>query len=628
MPIRPPSAAGWRSALRRATFLGLALALISPAIPAMAENPPETRKFFGTTQQQSADERAPLPADNPSKNFGAPEFPRPSMQVAPARECDPSRFTGTTGDALVGEIKAAPTDCINTLFGLSGADARGAFREEQMVTVANAYQQNAVDYPGDNSTSTAQLVLFLRAGYYVQYGDPESVGEYGPALKAAIQGALDAFFGNAKSGTVSDANGEVLAESVTLIDSSAENGRYLEVVKRLLTAYDSSYDQYWWMLNAVNNVYTVLFRGHQFPDFVDAVHADPSVLETLRTFASEHLDLLGTDNSFLTANAGRELARFVQHEGLRDQVRPMLKELLGKSDLTGPTAPLWVGIAEMADFYDGANCAEYGICDLQQRLIDAVLTVEHTCGPSIGIRAQQLSAEELAATCTSLTGQDQFFHEKVQSGGQPVADDHNTNIEVVVFDSSDDYRTYAGAIYGIDTNNGGMYLEGDPAQQGNQPRFIAHEAEWQPAFEIWNLNHEYTHYLDGRFNMHGDFAASMSTPTVWWIEGVGEYISYGYRGQPYPEAVEEAGKQTYRLSELWDTTYENGDTTRVYRWGYLAVRYMFERHPDELNTVLGHYRTGDWAGAREFLTSTIGTSYDADWSAWLTECAAGACSTP
>ncbi|MEV5540112.1 collagenase [Saccharopolyspora shandongensis] len=28
----------------------------------------------------------------------------------------------------------------------------------------------------------------------------------------------------------------------------------------------------------------------------------------------------------------------------------------------------------------------------------------------------------------------------------------------------------------------------DPAQQGNQPRFIAYEAEWQrPTFEIWNL---------------------------------------------------------------------------------------------------------------------------------------------
>ncbi|EQD85199.1 microbial collagenase [Saccharopolyspora erythraea NRRL 2338] len=555
--------------------------------------------------------------------------PRPSTHAADEpMACDPANFTGNTGAELVRQIRAVPTECINTLFRLTGSDAHGAFREEQMVTVANAYRDNALGYPGDNSTATAQLVLYLRAGYYAQWNRPDVVGEYGPALKSAIQGALDAFFANPRSGTVSDANGEVLAESVTLIDSSQENARYLAVVQRLLSDYNSSYDQYWWMVNAVNNVYTVLFRGHQLPEFVDAVQADPAVLAVLRGFALEHLDLLGTERAYLTSNAGRELARFLQHEAMRPTVRPMVRELLGRSEMTGPTAALWVGVAEMTDAHDRENCAEYGTCDLQRRLADAVLTVRHTCSPSIAVRAQQMTAGELEATCTSLIGQDAFFHDKVQDGGRPVADDNNTTVEVVAFDSSADYQTYAGAVFGIDTNNGGMYLEGDPAAPGNQPRFIAYEAEWQrPQFAIWNLNHEYTHYLDGRFDMYGDFAESTSTPTVWWLEGIGEYISYSYRDLPYQEAIEEAGRHTYPLSELWNTTYD-ADTARVYRWGYLAVRYMAERHPAELASVLGHHRTGDWQAARDLLTRTIGTSFDQDWHTWLDQCAAGACARP
>ncbi|WP_344677956.1 collagenase [Saccharopolyspora taberi] len=593
----------------RKLVFGLVLAICAALFPfpAAAETLPPSPPQFA-----EAKDRPPLPAPKP---------PRPARTP----NCDPANFTGNTGAELVRQIQAVGTDCINTLFSLTGTDAHGAFREEQMVTVANAYRDNAVNYPGNNSTGTAQLVLYLRAGYYAQWNDPESVGEYGPALKTAIQAALDTFFANKQSETVSDENGEVLAESVTLIDSAQENARYLGVVKRLLTDYDASYDQFWWMLNAVNNVYTVLFRGHQVPEFVEAVQADPSVLDTLHAFAIGHLDLLGTDRGYLTSNAGRELARFVQHQPLRDKLRPMLKELLGKSEMTGPTAALWVGTAEMTDAYDKENCAEYGTCDLQRRLTEAVLTVEHTCSPSIRIRAQQIAPQELDASCTSLNGQDAFFHEKVKDNNQPVADDNNKTIEVVVFDSSADYQIYAGAIFGIDTNNGGMYLEGDPAAPGNQPRFIAYEAEWQrPAFEIWNLNHEYTHYLDGRFDMYGDFAAGTSTPTVWWIEGVGEYISYSYRNLPYQEAIDEAGKHTYRLSELWNTTYD-ADTTRVYRWGYLAVRYMFEKHPEDVDTVLRHYRTGDWNAARDFLTRTIGTSYDEDWSRWLDECSAGAC---
>ncbi|MFH8980153.1 collagenase [Streptomyces varsoviensis] len=558
------------------------------------------------------------------------DHPRPSMAgrspARPAAACDVADFTRNTGGALVAKIKAATTDCVNTLFALSGADARGAFREAQMTTAAYALRDGSAAYPGNGTTGLPQLVLFLRAGYYVQWYHSGDTGPYGAALRTAIRSGLDAFFAAPRSRDVTDANGETLAEAVTLIDSAQENARYLYVVERLLKGYDSSYDASWWMLSAVNNVYTVLFRGHQVPAFVTAVERSPAVLYTLYEFAATHLDLLGGKRSYLTANAGRELGRFLQHASLRERARPYAVDLLRRSAITGRTAPLWVGVAEMADYYDRAACAQYGVCDLQKRLTDAVLTVRHTCGPSITVRAQQMTAAELASTCASLSGQDAFFHGVARDSG-PVADDRNTTIEVTVFDSAADYQTYAGAIYGIDTNNGGMYLEGDPAAAGNQPRFIAYEADWlRPDFAIWNLNHEYTHYLDGRFDMYGDFDAGVSTPTVWWIEGFAEYVSYSYRKEPYREAAAEAAKHTYKLSTVFDTAYGD-DTTRVYRWGYLAVRYLLENHRADVDAVLAAYRTGDWQGARRHLTETIGTRYDADWDRWLTACAAGGCGT-
>ncbi|MBB6351403.1 collagenase [Nonomuraea muscovyensis] len=630
--------------------LALLLQPVSPAYATVearttqgtaAADPPPAASLSGTGDQEhvresrrDVSERAPLPAsadalrrdyDDPRP---APHRRRPSAGNATARAaaCDVAGFTGRTGGELVRHIRSVTTDCVNTLFGLTGADARGAFREAQMVSVADALRADGPGYPGDNSAGTAQLVLYLRAGYYVQWYHPDDVGSYGSQLRTAIRAGLDAFFANPRAWTVSDANGEVLSEAVVLIDSAQQNDRYLDVVERLLNGYDSSYDASWWMLNAVNGAYTVLFRGHQVPAFVSAVQADTGVLRTLESFATRHLALLGTERGYLTANAGRELARFLQHAALRDTVRPMARGLLGRSAVTGPTARLWVGVAEMADAYDRANCSFYGTCDLAARLAAEVLPITHSCGPAIRIRAQAMTSGQLSGTCTGLAGQDGFFHDLARDGGRPVADDHNTTLEVVVFDSSTDYQTYAGPMFGIDTDNGGMYLEGDPSRAGNQPRFIAYEAEWlRPAFQIWNLNHEYTHYLDGRFNMHGDFTAGVSTPTIWWIEGFAEYVSYSYRKVIYDAAITEAGRRTYALSTLWDTTYDH-DSTRVYRWGYLAVRYMYERHRADVDTVLGHYRTGSWNAARTFLTGTIGTRYDADWTSWLAACAAGACS--
>ncbi|MFJ4900703.1 M9 family metallopeptidase [Streptomyces sp. NPDC088727] len=579
-----------------------------------------------------------LRRDYDAPDTSAPSHPAPSMKAkarAAARSagtgaaaaCSVADFTSRTGSALVQQIKSSTTDCVNTLFNVKGNDGYLAFREAQMVSVADAMRDGSAAYPGDSSTGMPQLVLFLRAGYYVQYYDPDTVGSYGAPLRTAIQGALDGFFASTHAGDVTDANGETLAEAVTLIDSAEQNARYLYVVKRLLADYDSSYDSSWYMLNAVNNVYTVTFRGHQVPEFVSAVEADPSLLDSLAGFARDHLNLLGTDKSFLTSNAGRELARFLQEESLRPKARPLVTDLLGRTSMTGTTAPLWVGLAEMTDYYDAANCSAYGTCDLSARLKSAVLPVNYTCSDSIRILGQQMSSDDLATACTSLRNQDAYFHDVVRDKG-PVANDRNSTIEVVVFDSSADYQTYAGAIYGIDTDNGGMYLEGDPAAAGNQPRFIAYEAEWvRPEFQIWNLNHEYTHYLDGRFDMAGDFEAGITTPTIWWVEGFAEYVSYSYRDVTYDDAVTQAAAHTYTLRTLFDSTYENADQTRVYNWGYLAVRYMLQSHRADVDKLLGLYRAGDWNGARTLLTSTIGSSYDADWNSWLTSCAAGSCGT-
>ncbi|MEU7580203.1 collagenase [Streptomyces sp. NPDC041068] len=617
----------------------MGLALLTPLSTATTANA-ATGKPVAPSSKRAPQPATPTPADAEAERMAKPSkdvSKRPPIQVAPekarkakgkAAECRVSDFTSKTGDALVQQIKSVETDCVNTLFTVTGSDAKALFREEQMVTVANALRDVGANYPGDNTTFAAQVVLYLRAGYYVQWGNEDEVGPYGPALKSAIQGGLDAFYGSSHAFDVTEANGMVLFEAVTLIDSAQENDRYLSVTKRLLNGYDASYDKFWGMVAAVNNTFQVYFRGHQVPAFLAAVKADQSNLTILRDFAVKHDDLLGTDKSYLVYNAGRELGRFLQHADIKPAVAPLAKELLGRSQMTGRTAQLWVGVAEMTDAYDKENCAEYGTCDLANRVRDAVLTVKHTCSDSLKIAAQEITAEQLAASCESLSKQDAFFHNVVKDNG-PVKDDKNTQLEVVAFNSSTDYRTYAGVVFGIDTNNGGMYLEGDPSKEGNLPRFIAYEQPKQDgSFQIWNLNHEYTHYLDGRFDMYGDFTENMKTPTVMWGEGIAEYISYSYLGQTNERAIAEAGKKTYKLSTLFDTTYENTNQTRTYQWGYLAVRYLIESHPQDVATLLGHYRAGEWDAARTLLTSTIGNRYDADFDAWLDKCAAGACKAP
>ncbi|GHB45947.1 protease [Streptomyces xanthochromogenes] len=570
-------------------------------------------------------DKAHLPPKRPTTS-PVPQKTRNGATKGAAASCTPGDFGSRTGSALVAFIQASTTGCVNTLFSLTGTDAHNAFREPQMVTVANALDSSARSYPGDNSANVWQLVLFLRAGYYVQSYNADAVGPYGTALAGAIEAALDTFTASPHFMDVSAANGDIMGEVLILTDSANEQARYLATYKKVLNAYNSSYDAYWSMDTAVNDVFTPLFRGHWNPAYIAAVTADPSIIDTLSAFAQNHLAKLNDAWFYLDANAGSEMARFLDTPALQAKVRPLVKSLLGVSAITGPTAPLWVAVAAMTDAYDQAQCSYYGTCDFVGQLTAAALPITYNCDADHTFRAQSLSDAALAAACTSVKGQDAYFHGIVKDSG-PVANDHNTNIQIVTFASPKDYQTYSGWIFGNSTDNGGEYLEGDPSDPANQARFLSYVKSVGDGFpgDIWNLNHEYTHYLDGRYDMAGDFNAGQDVPDIWWIEGFAEYVSYSYRGMADTEAIADAAQHTYALSTLWQSSYANSDLTRTYPWGYLATRYMVEKHPADVQNMLAKFRSGDYQGAYAVYGTGIGTRYDADFNTWLDACAAGAC---
>ena len=235
--------------------------------------------------------------------------------------------------------------------------------------------------------------------------------------------------------------------------------------------------------------------------------------------------------------------------------------MLASTSMTGADSDLWLAAAEAVDYGDPGNCADYGTCDYKKRLTDVVLSHRYACNAGVRILAQDMTMPQLQSVCTAVARQDDYFHRMMKTGRKPVAGDRNDTIELVIFDDYANYRKYASVIYGISTDNGGMYLEGDPSAPGNQARFIAHEASWlRPEFKVWNLEHEFTHYLDGRYDMAGDFSVSTAKPTVWWIEGVAEYLS---RKNDNPESIDAVRTGAYRFSDVLARATRRATTSRA-----------------------------------------------------------------
>jgi microbial collagenase len=577
------------------------------------------------------DRRPPLPSsrEHLRNSYDSPQLSH--ARNAPAGTCDIAGFAGASGSALVAKVRAADASCFYSggLFDVTGTTAGQIFAEAKMVTIANAMQADSATYPGSDANNMLELVLFLRAGLYVQYYDSADVGTYGAAWTNAIRPALNAFVASSHFQDANDSHGAVLAEFVTLIDSAGENANQLDTVRGILDRYGPAWAGFYSMKAATNNVFTVLFRGHYRADFQALVQAGGSgVLDTLVNFVNDNkVADVGSDREYLLQNAAGELGRFTQYTATTFHdtlVHPKVKSILDEFAMTGPGAGIYVRIGSVTDYFDHVHCAYFGLCTFAQDLEGIVLPPANArdCGPTLRVRSQALSSAQLDTVCSTVGGEEGYFHTTAQTNNVPVADDHNTKLEMVIFHSSTDYETYSGIIFGNDTNNGGIYLEGNPSDPANQARFLAYEAEWvRPTFEVWNLTHEYIHYLDGRFNWYGgfgDYPLTAPYSAVWYIEGFAEYMSYSYRNLVDSGAVGEAANpDTYTMAQLFDNTYEADDQARTYYWGYMATRFMFERHRDLITSLYAIARPGTYDPGYHTWLDAIRTSYNTEFRAWV-----------
>lgn len=258
--------------------------------------------------------------------------------------------------------------------------------------------------------------------------------------------------------------------------------------------------------------------------------------------------------------------------------------------------------------------------------VNDILSNNVSCSPTITLRFEVLPSDKTADICQLLQRNEQQFHQLFNSKHRPVADDNNQSLRANIYASREQYVNYATKHFNMPTDNGGMYLEGLPYQQGNQAEFVAYVSKGN----VWNLGHEYIHYLDGRFNQYGDYCLGLHddhsgpefcpdpTPAyphlVWWGEGVAEYIA---KGSDNPKALVAYHKQRLPLSDLFNTSYNhNGGSDRVYRLGYLAVRYMVENQRNRVDQMLELTRVGNYEGYQR-LVQSWGRTMDQDFDRWV-----------
>jgi len=260
-----------------------------------------------------------------------------------------------------------------------------------------------------------------------------------------------------------------------------------------------------------------------------------------------------------------------------------------------------------------------------EKQINEVLSNEHYCSDNLILRHQSMTGKNIEDSCKLLLDTQDRFQQMFNRQGKPVLHDNNAVLRANIYSDRKAYVNYVTDHFDVPSDNGGMYLEGLPHLENNQAEYVAYLEHGG----VRNLNHEFVHYLDGRFNTYGDYCAAphdshggpeyCSKPApelpylIWWSEGLGEYVAHMKNN---PTALKLANEKSYQLSELFNNSVANWNTDRVYRWGYLAVRYMIENQRDKVDEMLFHVRRGDYPRHQKIVRDWD-TTMDSDFHIWL-----------
>ncbi len=527
-----------------------------------------------------------------------------------------------TVDRVNIESRVANSDyeCMRTWFSPSLEQADVVFSTMSMSRITGGLKKAIEAYKGTKEQAQQIYYLgeFIKAAYKNRHDTfAKKLQPFPSELSVNIANTIQQFLRSPYALTDGREQQEALASMLIVVDSIRQLAIVAPDVFAILDSFSADKSDSYYYRKAINNIFVAMAGHSQTKAFYDVIESDSSYIHRLSGFITNNEWAIGTDSEQLLGNAARELARLVKTEDAETKkvVVDTLDSLLKRYPLGGKSDRIWVGIAEMVDAYAPDYLEQLGLSNSKSVLKQRIMTFSYDCRGPARILAQEMTEAQAITSCETLNLKEDDFHQTVNTGYQPVADDHSDSVDVIVFKTKSDYSTYSSFLFDNTTNNGGQFLERDPSKQGNVPRFVAYQNGWDDDFSILNLEHEYVHYLDGRFNQYGDFHDTMREGSiVWWLEGFAEYMYYK---EGYNAALVLGKEKTHTLADVFSTNYSDG-LNRVYRWGYLAVRFMIEKHPEDVTELLGYSRTGQYKEWVKLL-ERLGPAYNTEFHSWLDE---------
>ncbi|MEU7113698.1 collagenase [Streptomyces sp. NPDC046182] len=491
--------------------------------------------------------------------------------------------------------------CLRGLIWTWDARLTPVMSDAHVQAVARRISSLAAAHDGRNSSHLEEMFTYLHAVAYHDFSRDEIDVTDAPTVDA-MRRAVAAFAGAARTFDVTPSNARTLREALYSASAPGLRHHQLALIKNVLATMGpdrpATHQDAGWAgaaLAALSVNYLGVYPGNQDTAFHAAAAADPAYRAAFKAFAG-YTHLKGGANAWVTRDALSEYGRFGQITGLKDSVVADLGGLIGpvRNDWGAGSAP-WATLVSWLNFYEA--CKPYGVCkeDIEKHIFPYTYTYDNG---AIKVRTglDRATVDQLYYASKQVKAQ---YH-RVLGTEQPLAGDPNTSLNIVLYGSRADYENYHPVLTGMDTNNGGIYIERGATFYTYQRR-----VPQDSSLTLEELfRHEYVHYLNGRFAVpgffgegpwyEGDRTTAMDEGTAEFFDGATRDNGIAVRKSLVRSIIGDTagGKPRMNVEQILNATYD-GDGFRFYSYAGTFFEYLWTEKPSLLREMYRHLRNND-----------------------------------
>lgn len=533
----------------------------------------------------------------------------PAGPMASISTADVHGLSGTTFVATV--LNSEGLD--GTFFDVASADTLAAVAEPRVQEIVDQLNADLSADPLANAARIEVGLYFLRAAAYVDFYS--AAIDYPAPLKTSVANLLIAVGQNPQF--LAPGFLDARAEWAVVIDSWMVQPAQVDLITSLLRRYldtpalqDGST-----VANRTEGkvIYALLYgmarTANQDPNW--AGHYTAGLMQALSDYALVLPDQ--SDIQYLILNGIYTLGRLRTGEAVaayQGQAHQILSQVLQVRPVD--SAPYLEALMALENAPYNERLADGTAVDVdgyREQLKARVFSHTYTYDGGTMIVCTPLDAATAHKLYDALReDRAQFF--RVTQALRPIDDDPHGTLTLRIYGTMADYHAYQRFLYGLSTDNGGMYIE-DWATFFTYQRTTA-----ESIYTLEELTrHEYIHYLDAYYLLVPSFGDSPwydNDHLTWHAEGLAEFLAGSRRVDGVPVRRSQLNGATssgtpMTIAEIIGASYSSG--FGFYPNTAMFFAFLHEEHPDL-----------HWAYFQTLYTNNL-SAYDALTQPWRTDAA-------